>query len=43
MTETEIMEAVRRGRREGQDEMVCRYAQLSYSEVYRMILQPACI
>ena len=27
LTETEIMEAVRKGRREGQDEMVCRYAE----------------
>ena len=37
LTETEIMEAVRRGRREGQDEMVCRYAQRVFAMIVRQV------
>ena len=37
LTETEIMEAVRRGRREGQDEMVCRYAQRIFAMIARQV------
>lgn len=33
LTETEIMEAVRKGRREGQDEMVCRYAERVFAMI----------
>ena len=31
------MEAVRRGRREGQDEMVCRYAQRVFAMIARQV------
>ena len=34
---TEIMEAVRRGRREGQEEMVCRYAQRVFAMIVRQM------
>ena len=37
LTETEIMEAVRRGRREGQDEMVCRYAERVFAMIVRQV------
>ena len=37
LTETEIVEAVRRGRREGQTEMVCRYAERIFAMVVRQV------
>ena len=37
LTETEIMEAVRKGRREGQDEMVCRYAERVFAMIVRQV------
>jgi len=36
-TETELVEAVRRGRREGQTEMVCRYAERVFAMVVRQV------
>jgi len=37
LTETELVEAVRRGRREGQTEMVCRYAERVFAMVVRQV------
>ena len=37
LTETEIVEAVRRGRREGQTEMVSRYAERIFAMIARQV------
>ena len=37
LTEQQIVEAVRRGRREGQDTMVCRYAERVFSMIVRQV------
>ena len=37
LTETELVEAVRRGRREGQTAMVCRYAERVFAMVVRQV------
>lgn len=37
LTETEIVEAVRQGRREGQTEMVCCYAERAFAMVVRQV------
>lgn len=37
LTETEIVTAVRSGRREGQTEMVCRYAQRVFAMIVRQV------
>ena len=37
LTETEIVEAVSRGRREGQDQMVCRYAERVFAMIVRQV------
>lgn len=40
LTETEIVEAVSRGRREGQNEMVCRYAERIFAMIVRQVSDP---
>jgi RNA polymerase sigma-70 factor (ECF subfamily) len=37
LTEQQIVEAVRRGRREGQDAMVCRYAERVFAMIVRQV------
>ena len=40
LTETELVAAVRRGRREGQAEMLCRYGQRVYAMIARQVADP---
>ena len=40
LTEADIVETVRRGRREGQTEMVCRYAERVFAMIVRQVKDP---
>ena len=37
LTEKQIVEAIRRGRHEGQTEMVCRYAERVFAMIVRQV------